>query len=123
MPLLHSGNLVDKTLVKALKKEEKRKGESKEPKEEKKKKKSSKSFRPPGPPGYGYGWQNPGMGFQYPPLAGPQAYQQYPSYPQAMGYPRAPETRICTNCRQQGHLMRNCPHRPPPSSAIGAAPK
>jgi hypothetical protein len=112
-----AGDLADKVLFRALKKEEKRKTDAKESEKKEKKKKTSKGG-PKQTPSYGYGWNNPGMGFQ--PGYNPQAYNPYP---QMGAYPRGPETRICTNCRQQGHLMRNCPHRQPPSAAVGVAPK
>ncbi len=105
-------------LFRALKKEEKRKTDAKESEKKEKKKKSPKTSHKQ-PPFYGYGWNNPGMGFQ-PGYANQQGYNPYM---QMGAYPRGPETRTCTNCRQQGHLMRNCPHRPPPSAAVGVAPK
>jgi hypothetical protein len=117
---------VDKNLVRALKKDDKRKAEGKEgEKKEKKKKASSRPAMGQRPQGMynPYGWQG-----SYP--VGPQ--QHYPMYqPQGGHYPMAggmaygprTETRICSNCNKQGHLMRNCPLRPPPSAAMGAAPK
>ncbi len=98
-----------------MKKDEKRKTESKETEKKEKKKKTPKTGYKP--PFQGYGWNNPGMGLQ------PGYQQPYPyAFQQGQGYPR-PEMRACTNCGQQGHLMRNCPRRPPPSAAVGIAPK
>jgi hypothetical protein len=126
MKVLASGDLVDKNLVRALKKEDKRKNEGKETEKKDKKKKGSSlrtasGLRAP-QPAYGpYAWQG-----QYP--MGPQAHypvyqQQMPQYGAGMAYQPRAETRICSNCNKQGHLMRNCPLRPPPPAALGAAPK
>lgn len=70
------------------------------------------------------GWQN---AFQYGAFPTPQAPAAPPAAPTAGAFfgPR-PETRQCLNCRQYGHLARNCPMRPAlpaPSAAAGAPPK
>jgi hypothetical protein len=120
-----SGDLVDKNLVRALKKDDKRKAEGKEVEKKDKKKKAARPPMGQRPQGMynPYGWQG-----GYP--VGPQ--QHYPMYqPQGGHYPMATgmaygprtETRICSNCNKQGHLMRNCPLRQPPAAAMGVAPK
>ncbi len=105
-----------------MKKDEKRKEEKKEPKEKKKRKEAS-AKGPSKMANFGanmmpFNWQmSQPMGYQQ--MAAPQGF--YPQSQPSMG-PR-PEWRACLNCKQTGHLARNCPFRPAPSAALGAAPK
>jgi hypothetical protein len=64
-------------------------------------------------------WMNPAMGFQY--GAGYGNPQFGAGYPPSAGFPPRPEARSCLNCRQPGHLFRQCPNRAP--AALGVAPK
>lgn len=103
--------------LQVLKRKEKRKQDAKdEPKA--KAKKGGKPFRPR-PQHQGQPWMQPQM--VQPPMMQPwQMMNPYPSFG-GQGYPRQ-ETRQCLNCRQYGHIARNCPSRNIPA-ALGAAPK
>lgn len=124
------GDLADKNLAKALKKEDKRKREAKDEKEKTRKKPqfSRGGYRPQPynafPPMMG--WPQFPFG-NFPQVATPgqsvgPAFQNAP----APFYGPRPETRTCLNCRQVGHLAKNCPMKPAfpaPSAAAGAPPK
>jgi hypothetical protein len=60
---------------------------------------------------------------QWTPNHAQPAYQPAAQQPYNGGYQMRPDGRLCLNCRQPGHLFRNCPQRPPPPAALGAAPK
>lgn len=117
------GDLADKNLAKALKKDEKRKQEAKEEREKGKKKPAFRgAARAQNFAGFqqGMGWNNP---FQF--GFGPMMGMMPPQAPQAPFVPRV-ETRTCLNCRQPGHIAKYCPqkpHFPAPSAAAGAPPK
>ncbi len=125
----NSGDLADKNLAKALKKDEKRKREAKDDKDKGKKK---PAYRGPnrfqaGGFSQPMGWANPyqfGYGQQMPPMMQPG--MQHQAMPMQNNYMPRVETRTCLNCRQAGHIARNCPQRPQfpaASAAAGSAPK
>ncbi len=118
MCLCFLGELADKILARAVKKDDKRKAEKAKDKEKPKAKRPAfRGGRYPMYPQYGpyggYGQQP--WGSQYP--------QAGPSQVPAANYGARPDPKACSFCKQSGHYFRNCPLRPAPSAALGAAPK
>ncbi len=116
------GDLADKNLAKAMKRDDKRKREEKAEKPVAKKKKPGfrGDYRPQfqygGAPNYAQTWQS--FLSAPPPPPPPLPPTGYPT-----SYGPRPETRSCINCNQKGHIIRNCPYKAAPSAALGAAPK
>ncbi len=117
------GDYADKNIKGALK-DEKKKAEAKA-KESRRAKSKASGFR-------GMNRYNPYQAFN------PYGYQNfYPMAPMAPMAPQMPqmavaghpgygarsEPKICSFCKGAGHYFRNCPMRPAPSAALGAAPK
>ena len=127
---MFAGDLADKNLQKALKSEDKRNKETKDEKSKLKKKPGYQRVAPR--PATSFNAFSPMMGwqpqFQVPYGGFPPMHAAMPMAPAGAGnfYGPRPETRTCLNCRQAGHIARNCPSRPSfpaPSAAMGAPPK
>jgi hypothetical protein len=120
LPFGFAGELADKVLARAVKKDDKRKAEKSKDKDKPKGKKPA--YRIPRYPPY-----NPYGGYGgYGGYGQPQWPQQYPPMGQqggGFGYGARPDPKACSFCKQPGHYFRNCPSRPAPSAALGAAPK
>jgi len=104
------GNFADKDLAKELKEEERRKRKAEEVDRQAKKKR----------PTYHHHHQRdqPAPAYHPPAATHGQGFQN-----RRAPNPR-PETRTCINCRQVGHLLRNCPTlNNYQGAALGAAPK
>lgn len=107
------GNMADKDLARAIRKEEKRKQEEKENRP-KKKKGFNQAFR-----AYHAQPQQQAPVYQNP-LAAAIALPPPPP-PPLPRYPRPVESRSCIGCGQVGHLVRFCPRGNPSTS--GSAQK
>lgn len=119
LKLVVLGDMANKNLARAIKKNEKKKQEKAKEKE-KEKAKPKAGYR-------GYRYQ------PYPPPYNPYGYQgAYPYNHQAPPPPPPPaagagygarQARICSYCKGAGHYFRECPMRPAPAAAMGAPPK
>jgi hypothetical protein len=110
--------MADKDLAKVLEGEEKRKREAE--RQDKPRKRPAFYNR------YGGGYGQVQPSHYYPPAVfqPPPPPPPLPIMQGQMGQfqPRQ-ESRSCLFCRMPGHLIRNCPNRPPLPAAQGAPPK
>jgi hypothetical protein len=106
------GDLANKNLARAIKKDDKKKLEKTKEKEKEKAKPKKSAFR---------------GNYRYNPYYNPYAYGQPPPPPPpaaaAATYGGRGVPKICSYCKAAGHYFRECPMRPAAPAALGAPPK